>query len=239
MFIAITRIDTTNFNGINMHTWFNTSKLTNMHKHQNNNLIREKRDFEQKEHESNPPANPSSTLNSIMCNNELNALPNIIQKSPNLLNVEIVNAPKQSKKLINKESKTFRVLNAFDRSAFKLKKLSNELKKPSWYFKQLLTKAPHLSQNISSICEYMKELVKEAQAQKYQLNSQLSIKPFAQFQLLCRFIRICAFKIDNIPRDCKEENIILKTEEKEFDYYRHHFPNPSYPSSSAQRFMRE
>ena len=43
--------------------------------------------------------------------------------------------------------------------------------------------------------------------------------PYAQYQLLVRFIRACAYKQANTPRNKEEKDTLLKTEEKEFDLH--------------------
>ena len=61
---------------------------------------------------------------------------------------------------------------------------------------------------------------------------------YAQYQLLARFIRACAYKQAKIPRNKQEEDVLLKTEEEEFDLFRTKYRNPAYPGANARTIFK-
>ena len=169
------------------------------------------------------PANPSKKLSESVVNQtnnneiELNNK-NIINSNSsklnttNDLNQNAIN-PLAAQTLIYK----FNILNS------EFKKVAKDSKETSRFIEILISKNPNLAALISTILNRLEEIILYADKNKNELNERLKLMPYAQYQLLVRFIRACAYKQANTPRNKEEEDTLLKTEEKEFDLYRKNF----------------
>ena len=84
----------------------------------------------------------------------------------------------------------------------------------------------------------LEELILYADAHSNELNEKIRILPYAQYQLLARFIRACAYKQAKLQRNKQEEDILLKTEEKEFEIFRAKYRNPAYPGANVRTIFK-
>ena len=179
---------------------------------------------------SNPSADLDKSMNAVENNNNVDTLHK--RETNNMLENKL-----GSVNNTNKNTKE-KIRNIFNNSASKFSKLSKNLRSPSKFIDILIDNAPYLTEPINLICMHIEKLVKLADAQKNELIEKNRLKPHAQYQLLVRFLRACAFKQAKLPRDAKEEDIILKTTEVEFEKYRKNYPNKNYPSTYAKNYFK-
>ena len=137
------------------------------------------------------PANPSEKLNesvvnntnsnSIELNNEIITNSNCSKlNTTNDLN-QNVNNPLAAHSLIYK----FNILNS------EFKKVAKDSKETSRFIEILIAKNPNLDASINTILNRLEEIILYADAHKNELNERLKLMPYAQYQLLVRFIRAC------------------------------------------------
>ena len=71
----------------------------------------------------------------------------------------------------------------------------------------------------------MKKIIDELKIMDNQSNHIDYLWKIAQYQLLCRFVRVIISKVEQTPRGDLEEKEILRNEEWEYDEYRKKYAN--------------
>ena len=240
IFNSLTKINITEYMDVNIFTAL-IKKSKKYYKSNNNpkTLKRMPGDLAAYSVKSVKPANPSEKLNesvvnntnsnSIELNNEIITNSNCSKlNTPNDLN-QNVNYPLAAHSLIY----NFNILNS------EFKKVAKDSKETSRFIEILIAKNPNLDASINTILNRLEEIILYADAHKNELNERLKLMPYAQYQLLVRFIRACAYKQANTPRNKEEEDALLKTEEKEFDLYRKNFKNAAYPGANVRTIFKQ
>ena len=239
---AIGRIKNAVIENINIYTleYVNLNKIASNERiitKKLNKRMRKHSEFESAENLiENKPTNPSINLDTPIHevenrNKIINAdlKHNKINMSENKIEQSNIDSLENTKKKLR---------NMFNHSASKFNKLSKQLRNPNRYIDILIDNAAYLIEPISLVCIQIEKLVKLVDAQKNELIEKTRLKPYAQYQLLVRFLRACAFKQAKLPRDAKEEELILKNNEVEFETYRKKYPNKNYPSTYAKNHFK-
>ena len=240
IFNSLTKINTSEYMDVNIFTAL-INKAKKYYKSINNpkTLKRMPGDLAAFSVNSIKPANPSEKLNksvvnktnsnSIELNNKIITNSNSSKlKTTNDLNQNVIN-PLAAQSLIYK----FNILNS------EFKKVAKDIKETSRFIEILIAKNSNLAASISSILNRLEEIILYADDHKNELNERLKLMPYAQYQLLVRFIRACAYKQANTPRNKEEVDALLKTEKKEFDLYRKKFNNAAYPGANVRTIFKQ
>ena len=130
------------------------------------------------------------------------------------------------------------MFNNLDKTVNQLNRFSKAKDKDSKYAKILISNYPILTKNVNSIIECIKHLSKQAAAQLNEVDPRNKPLPYARYQQLMRFIRVCAYESMGLKRDNKEEQNLLNTVEKEFNEFRNKFKNQKYIKSQVREYMR-
>ena len=163
------------------------NKMNTEHQTQisNKNNKRKERNFDYEENSFRiPPPNPSSILNStylqtkeINTNEVLHKKIERVEPSKKLTNINPVNT-----------------INNLDKSAAQIKKLSKNKDKDSRFAKILIENYPSLTKNVNNIVQCMEHLSKQAAAQINELDLRDKLLPYARYQQLMQFLRVCAYE---------------------------------------------
>ena len=97
---------------------------------------------------------------------------------------------------------------------------------------------PSLTKNVNHIIQWMEHLSKQAAAQINELDLRSKLLPYARYQQLMRFLRVCAYESMGLKRNNDEEQRLLNTVEKEFNLFRDKFSNPEYTKNQIREYMR-
>ena len=233
-----TKIESDVYMGVNIYTCRPQTKsiplsVTLLNKQFEKNLAEKKMTVE---NISNKPANPSIELNAFSSECKLKKF--IIDTTTKEFNIQEQNNIIDLKNKSDEKLEVAQLAKKFNILTYELNKIANQPKQPSRFIELLIAHSPYLANNINSILVKLEELVLYADAHSNELNEKLRILPNAQYQLLARFIRACAYKQAKIPRNKQEEDVLLKTEEKEFDLFRTKYRNPAYPGANVRTIFK-
>ena len=184
----------------------------------------------------NKPANPSNALDALNSENKMKKF--TIDTTTKELNIEELNIINDLKNKSDNNLEAAQLAKKINILTFEMHKISNQPKQPSRFIELLITHSPYLANNINNILVKLEELVLYADAHSNELNEKMKILPYAQYQLIARFIRACAYKQAKLPCNKQEEDVLLKTEEKEFEIFRAKYRNLAYPGANARTIFK-